>query len=217
MRLWLTGTLDEVKRAGEAVLADAVVANPATLRQWTEGRASVGEALVEVVEAVRAPLYVQLRGPGRRRFLEQFTAFRGACAEVMPMLPATVDGLAATHDLATAGEAVLVTGVCALQQAFLAGVAGASFVSPPYGRLMEAGFDADALIRDGVDLFAAAGGGPEVVPDGVRSTRDVEEVLRAGAQGVVVSLRVFYESFEHGVSLSTLERFERDWQNIPGA
>ncbi len=215
MRLWITGSLQEVKDAVTLGLVEAVVTNPTVISQWSAGTRTLEDVAAEACDATGLPLYVQLYGPDRRSFIRELRHLKEVSKLIVPKLPATMEGFAATRDLAFEGETVLVTAVCSLQQAFLAAVAGAGFVCPYFARINDAGQEAATLIHDTRNLYQSNGLATEIVPASIRSVQDLSASLLAGAHGAILPIKVFYNAFDNDLTKSSLATFEQDWQSIP--
>ncbi len=215
MRLWITGSLQEVKDAVKLGLAGAVVTNPTVISQWSSGTRALEDVVAEACDATGLPLYVQLYGPDKRSFIRELRHLKEISKLIVPKLPATMEGLAATRDLASEGETVLVTAVCSIQQAFLAAVAGAEFICPYFARLNDAGQEAATLIQDSRNLYEGNGFATEIIPASIRSIQDLSASLFAGAHGAILPVKVFYDAFENELTKSSLATFEQDWQTIP--
>lgn len=214
MRLWITGTVEEVKIAAETGMVGAVVTNPSVVARWARDGRRLDDLFAAVCDATKLPLYVQLRGPNRSAFLAEFESLRTVSERIHPKLPATADGLAATRELADEHVQVLVTAVCSISQAALAVAAGASFICPYFARLNDTGYEAYRLIEQIAGLYSRHDAQTQIVPASIRTTQDFEDVLLAGAHGAILPYAVFSSSIEHELTRKSLVEFESDWKQI---
>lgn len=214
MRLWITGTIDEVKIAAETGLVGAVVTNPSVVAKWVRDGRRPENIFADVCHATELPLYIQLRGPDSETFLAEFESLRGVSELIVPKLPATAEGLAAAKTLVGQHVQVLVTGVCTVAQAALAVAAGASFICPYFARLNDAGYEAGHLIEQIAGLYSRHDAPTQIVPASIRTTQDFENVLLAGADGAILPYPIFSSSIEHELTRRSLVEFESDWKQI---
>jgi transaldolase len=214
MHLWIAGSVEEVIRATGTGLVGAVVTNPTVIARWTAGGRSMESVLADAVRSVSVPVYVQLHGPDKHSFLRETESLKKLSTRIVPKLPATREGIEAVRELETAGIETLVTTVCSLPQAFAAAVAGASTICPYVARLNDVGDDAFRLIHTIREMYVRHDVTTKIMPASIRTTHDVEDVLRAGAHGVIIFYDLFETMFEHRVTRQSLEDFEKDWENI---
>ena len=212
MKLWIAGTIAQVKAVAATGLASAIVTNPTVVAQWTaaENR-PIEDIAADLVAATRLPLYIQLHGPSAETFLAEAAALRRLSPLILPKLPSTTEGLVACRALATQNIPVLVTTVCSVNQAYLAAVAGATSICPYYARLGESGRDPAEFIATVAQLYARHGLKTEILPASIRTLEQAEAALVAGASGVIIFDELFRQLCDHGVTASSLAGFEGDW------
>ena len=212
MKLWIAGSVAQVKAAAYTGLASAIVTNPTVVAQWTTAeRRPFEDIAAELVAETRLPLYIQLHGPSPEAFLAEAEALRRLSPLILPKLPSTTEGLVACRALASRDIPVLVTTVCSVNQAYLAAVAGAASICPYFARLGESGRDPAAFIATVAALYARHSLKTEILPASIRTPEQAEAALVAGASGLIVFDDLFRRLCDHEVTASSLEGFERDW------
>lgn len=211
MELWISGTIDEVVAAAESGLAAAVATNPTLIARWTADGRTLEDVVTEVTRRVEVPVYVQLHGPDVAGFLAEMAALRRISDRIFPKLVATHEGIQAAAQLAKEGMRPLVTAVCTLNQAFMAGAAGASYVAPYVGRIEDAGQDAIGLVRSIAQLYNMHGIETKIAAASVRTPAQAEASLLAGAHAIVVFYDVFQQLFESDLTQASIDGFEQDW------
>jgi len=100
-------------------------------------------------------------------------------------------------------------------QALLAARAGASYVSPFLGRLDDIGSDGMILIRDIADIFAVHEIDTEIIAASIRNPIHVIEAAKAGCNIATVPYNVIMQMINHPLTSSGIERFLKDWENVP--
>ncbi|MFW5729868.1 MAG: hypothetical protein ACOCYG_09405, partial [Spirochaetota bacterium] len=70
----------------------------------------------------------------------------------------------------------------------------------------------ERLVRDAV---AARGQlpAPLVVPAGIRTNAQAEAAIRAGADGIIVYVDLYWRMLEHPVTRESLRTHEEDWRS----
>ena len=132
-------------------------------------------------------------------------------------IPATLDGVEATHQLAREKIRVNFTLCFTVNQALLAAEAGAAFVCPFVGRLDDIGEDGMALVRDMVEVFARY---PQiktqVIAASIRHPHHCLEAARAGAHIATLPYAVLLQMIAHPLTDIGVKRFKEDWVKVMG-
>ena len=108
-----------------------------------------------------------------------------------------------------------VTLIFSAAQALLAARAGASFVSPFLGRLDDIGSDGMILIHDIADIFSIHGIETEIIAASIRNPIHVIEAAKAGCDIATVPYNVIMLMINHPLTTSGIEKFLKDWENVP--
>lgn len=213
MKLWIAGTVDQVIAAARTGLPTCIVTNPTVVAQWTQAAAQPIEKIAyQVVKSTKLPLYIQLHGPTTEQFIKEAEHFRSISKLILPKLPSTLEGLAATRILAKQNISVLVTTVCSVNQAYLAAAAGADSICPYFARLEESGVSAAKFISSVAAMYAREGIKTKILPASIRTVAQAEAALLAGATGVIIFDELFRKLCVHPVTDSSLTGFEADWK-----
>jgi len=119
------------------------------------------------------------------------------------------------HDLAlTWGIRTNATLVFSANQALLAALAGAAFVSPFVGRLDDAGHDGMGVVADIVEIFETYGLGAQVIAASIRHPRHIIQAALAGADIATVPYAVLMKAIKHPLTDVGIERFLADWAKV---
>jgi transaldolase len=101
-------------------------------------------------------------------------------------IPVSNEGLKAASKLTKAGHQVNVHLVYTLNQAYLAAVAGATYICPLVGRLQDQGHDSFALIEQAVKMVERYKYSSKIMVSSVRNPEHVRLALLSGAHAVTV-------------------------------
>ena len=121
------------------------------------------------------------------------------------------------HDLAlTWGIRTNATLVFSANQALLAALAGASYVSPFVGRLDDAGNNGMQVVADIVEIFAAYGFETQIIAASIRHPMHIVQAALLGADIATVPYAVLMKAIRHPLTDVGIERFLADWAKVSG-
>lgn len=136
----------------------------------------------------------------------------GDCATIK--VPCTYDGLMACNELSKKGIRVNVTLIFNSAQAVLAAKAGAKYVSPFVGRLVDNSIHGTECVRFISKMFREQMVMTEVLAASLRDVFSVTECLYHGADVVTMPPAVFEKMYGHVLTDKGLDLFDRDWAEV---
>ncbi|MEW5933798.1 MAG: transaldolase family protein, partial [Bacillota bacterium] len=126
----------------------------------------------------------------------------------------TEEGLRAVKVLAGEGIATNVTLVFSPNQALLAALAGATYVSPFVGRLDDVGAEGMEVVRTTVSIFRQYGFSTQVIAASIRHPMHVVAAAQAGAPVATLPYGVLMQMLRHPLTDVGIERFLADWAKV---
>ncbi|WP_374377448.1 transaldolase family protein [Dongia sp.] len=158
-----------------------VTTNPLILSK-AGGRVDLPTA-AEIVGLVRelgiGELQLQATGHDAAGLLASGKALRHLWHGVTVKVPATAAGFEAAATLCRDGVPVTITACYTAHQTMLAASIGAHYVAPYYGRMLDAGIDADGRL-DAMQSIAARQGNLRVLVASIRSLDQLETLTARG-------------------------------------
>lgn len=120
------------------------------------------------------------------------------------------------RDLALSwGVRINTTLVFSVNQALMAALAGAAFVSPFVGRMDDAGHNGMQVVADIMKVFNTYGIEAQVIAASIRHPRHIEQAALAGADIATVPYAVLMKAIEyHPLTKMGVERFMADWAKV---
>lgn len=213
MRLFLdTANIDEIREAVGWGVISGVTTNP-TLVAREQGR-TFAEILREITDVVPGPVSaeaISLDAPG---MIAEARTLAAAAENIVVKIPMTPEGLKAAKTLAGEGIRTNVTLVFSANQALLAALAGASYVSPFVGRLDDAGHDGMQVVRDIAQIFEIHGLESEIIAASIRHPLHVIDAAKAGADIATVPMKVLRVMVSHPLTDRGIEMFLADWKKV---
>ena len=134
--------------------------------------------------------------------------------EVTIKLPLTREGLIACKDLSGKGIKTNVTLCFSAAQAALAGLSGATYISPFVGRMNDNSCSGVELVRAISGLYCTQQIKTKVLAASLRDVHHVSRCLLYGASVVTLPTKVFDKMYDHVLTDAGLAIFEKDFAQI---
>lgn len=132
-------------------------------------------------------------------------------SNVVSKIPINPEGIKAVKYLSEIGIKTNVHLIFSLNQAIMAGVAGATYICPLVGRLYDIGHDGIELVKN---ILLALKKYPEikseVMVSSVRTPWHVEEAALIGAEVITIPPYVIEQMFQHPLTTKGINKFEED-------
>jgi len=116
--------------------------------------------------------------------------------------------------IAADGMATNATLAFSANQALLAALAGATYVSPFVGRLDDIGNEGMEVVRDTVEIYERYGLETRVIAASIRGTMHVTQAAKAGADIATVPFTVLTQMVKHTLTDAGVKRFLEDWEKF---
>jgi transaldolase len=168
------------------------------------------DRVVEICEAVQGPVSAECTSRDVPGLLEEGRRIAAWNKHVVVKIPMDANGLEATSVLSKEGIRINMTLIFSANQALLAALAGASYVSPFVGRLDDAGNDGMEVVRQSVAIFDRYNLPAQVLAASIRSPIHVTQAALAGAHVATLPYSVFQALLKHPLTDVGIERFLAD-------
>jgi transaldolase len=209
MRLFLdTANIDEIREVARMGVLSGVTTNPTLMAK--ERGVEYRDRVVEICEVVKGPVSAECIArdvPGIITEAKEIAAWH---PDVVVKIPIDAAGLEATVKLAKEGVKVNMTLVFSANQALLAALAGATYVSPFVGRLDDAGHDGMEVVRDAVEIIDRYHLPTQVIAASLRHPRHVIAAAKCGSHIATLPYQVFMAMLKHPLTDVGIERFLAD-------
>lgn len=213
MKIFLdSASLTEIREAMSWGAIDGVTTNPSLVAK--EHR-DFFPLLKEICETVNGPVSMETTSREAAGMIEEGRVFAKLHPHIVVKCPLTKEGLVATRQLAKEKIRVNVTLCFSATQALLAAKAGAYFISPFVGRLDDISNDGMGLIRDIKTIYANYNFPTQILVASIRHPMHVIEAARIGADIATMPYSVLQTLIKHPLTDAGLERFLKDWDQLP--
>lgn len=206
-----TANINEIKQANDLGVISGVTTNPSLIAK--EGR-NFEEVVKEICGIVDGPISAEVIGLKWDEMVKEARELAKIHPNVVIKIPMTPDGLRATKVLSGEGIKTNVTLIFSVNQALLAAIAGATYVSPFVGRLDDVGQDGMELISDIVEIFDQYALSTEVIAASIRHPLHVTAAAKVGAHIATIPYKVIMQMSQHPLTDLGIEKFMADWATL---
>ena len=212
LKLFLdTANIEEIREAAALGVISGVTTNPSLIAKEGRDFKAVVREIAAIVDGPVSAEVISLEAEGMVAEAEELAAIHPC---VVIKIPITAEGLKAVRTLKAKGIRTNVTLVFSANQALLAALAGANFVSPFVGRLDDVGHDGMALVADIAEIFAYYDFPTEIIAASIRHPLHVIAAARAGAHIATVPYKVLQQMIKHPQTDAGITQFLADWNKL---
>ncbi|MBV9583240.1 MAG: fructose-6-phosphate aldolase [Chloroflexi bacterium] len=213
-----TANLQDIEEALKRGFASGITTNPSILSK--EERRDFGTHIRDIIALLdryeaNIPLSVELFTTDPDEMIvqaKQFIADFGDYKNLAIKVPIGWDELRVIHAIRRMGAKVNCTCCMSYNQAIMAALAGANFVSLFWGRIRDTGSDAASVVRQVKQTFHEQGNSAEIIVGSIRQMIDVNEALQAGADIVTVPPKFFPLMCVHPKTDEAVQQFISDFR-----
>lgn len=190
-----------------------VTTNPLIIAREA-GNVDLAERIRGVIDASYGPVSVELTSESESAMLDEAYAYHAwAPSRIVIKVPFSEMGLRVTHALTSQDIRTNVTCLMNFNQAYLAALAGGTYVSIFSGRVQDMGYDVRPVIaqtRAQLDREKLAA---QIIVGSVRHLMDVNEALEHGAHIVTVTPTILRKMLHNPKTDETIREFNSAWAN----
>ena len=204
-----TANIDEIKEAASWGVIAGVTTNPSLVAK--EGR-DHKEVIAEITQIVEGPLSIETVSLDAEGMIKEAHEFVTWSPHAVIKVPMTEEGIKAVSQLSSEGIKTNVTLVFSANQALLAALAGATYISPFVGRLDDIGEEGMALIEEIREVYDNYFFDTQILAASIRHPRHVTSAAKVGADVATIPYKVLKQMFSHPLTDSGVEKFLSDWE-----
>lgn len=213
MKIFLdTADINEIKKAHETGMIEGITTNPTLIKRSGRDPVEVIREIANISDHLES-VSAEVVADTAEEMIDQAQAFNDIW-NVTIKVPCTVEGLKACTALAATGRKVNVTLIFSAGQAILARRAGAAYVSPFVGRMNDNSLSGVALVQTIAGLYNQHFSTTQVLAASIRDVHHVGRCFAAGANICTIPPKVFWGMYDHVLTDSGLDIFQKDWDSI---
>jgi len=178
------------------------------------GNVDLETRIKEVIEVSRGDVSVELTTETEKAMLDEAAKYHAwnpkrVCIKV----PFGETGLRVLHSLATRGVRTNVTCMMSFNQAYLAALAGATYVSLFAGRVRDMGYDIRPIIQETRAILDREKLESKIIVGSIRHMMDVNEGLQCGGHIITVPPAILRKMLWNPRTDETIREFNTAWAN----
>ncbi len=209
-----TADIKEIEEAVSWGIVSGCTTNPTLVS--VQGKVDFKGHIQRICELVQGPVSAEVVSLDAENMIKEARDIATWSSHVVIKIPMTWEGVKAAKVLSREGIKTNVTLVFSPNQALLAGLAGATYVSPFLGRLDDAGHDGMAVVGEIVDVYRKSGITTKVLAASIRHPLHVVQAAKIGADVATVPFKVLKQMVKHPLTDVGIERFLNDWKKVTG-
>ena len=213
MRIFLdTAIIEEVRQASKLGVISGVTTNPTLMAR--AGSTDYEATIKEIASIIPGPISTEVVVEGVEPMLQQAREMAAWAPNVVIKIPVNAVGLEVTSILAKENIKVNMTLCFSANQALLAALSGAAYISPFVGRLDDIGQDGMQLVEDILDIYDNYPDiNTEVIAASIRHPEHCLRAAGAGAHIATIPYDVLIKMTQHPMTDAGISRFLADWKN----
>ena len=206
-----TANLEQIREMQELGIIDGVTTNTNLLSR--EGAEPI-EQLKKICKIIDGPVSAEVIGLKTEEMVKEARELAKIAPNIVIKIPMTKGGIKAVKILESEKIKTNVTLVFSQNQVLMAAKAGASYISPFIGRLMDNGQNEIDMLRESMEIINAYDFKSEIIVASIRNTRHVIEAAKLGAHIATIPFSVLEKMFVHPNTEKGLESFLKDWKKL---
>jgi transaldolase len=208
-----TANVDEIKEAVSWGCVSGATTNPKIMSMEKAGY-SFQEKIEEILKIVKNPVSVEVTAEDFEGMVKEAEGYASWGENIVIKIPMGKEGLKAVNILEKEGIRTNVTAVMAVNQAILAALSGASYVSIFYGRVCDMGYDAFEVIKSTSELFRLHQIPSKIIVGSIRTLLDINRAFLGGADIVTVPFKFLKMMTENLQTEATVKEFNNVWKEM---
>jgi transaldolase len=203
----------EIKDIGAWGVLSGITTNPLIIAKEA-GNVDLEKRIKEIIEVSRGDVSVELTTENEKAMLEEAAKYHAWNPQrICIKVPFSEIGLRVLHQLVQKGVHTNVTCLMSFNQAYLASLAGATYVSLFSGRIRDMGYDVRPIIQETRDILDREKLASKIIVGSVRHMMDVNEALQCGAHILTVPPAILRKMLWNPRTDETIREFNTAWAN----
>lgn len=208
-----TANVEEIKEAISWGCISGATTNPKIMSQEKAGY-SFRDKIEEILRIVKNPVSVEVTAEDFDGMIKEAEEYASWDKNIVIKIPMGKEGLKAVDVLEKEEIRTNVTAIMAVNQAILAALSGASYVSIFYGRVCDMGYDAFEVIKNTSELFRLHQVPSKIIVGSIRTLLDINRTFLAGADIVTIPFKFLKMMTENLQTEATVKEFNNIWREM---
>ena len=207
-----TANIDEIREAASLGIISGVTTNPSLVSK--EATSDYETVVKTICSIVSGSVSAEVLAEDTESMIAEARVKASWAPNVTIKIPVTAAGLKATSTLSKEKVDINMTLCFSVNQALLAALAGATYVSPFVGRLDDVGHDGMQLVKEIVEIYSHYQFNTKGIAASIRHPLHCVVAAKAGAHIATVPYKVLMQMIRHPLTDVGIDRFLSDWRRV---
>lgn len=209
-----TADINEIKEAVSWGMVSGITTNPKIV-SCLEGKVSLKPRILEMVKLCDGPISVEVVSEDIGDMIKEAKKYASWHKNIVIKVPMGIEGLKLVKILEKDCDIrTNVTAVMATNQAILAALSGATYVSVFFARIGDMGYEATQVIKETSDLLKKSGIKSKIISGSIRHIMDVNRSFLAGADIVTVPFKFLKQMSRNPRTEESIAEFNSAWKEM---
>lgn len=208
--------LNAIERLARFMPIHGVTTNPSIIAKGGKPLAQALPALRSIIGSDKI-LFAQVMSEKAEDMVKEAAHLQTLDEKLVVKVPVTPEGLLAIQQLKTRNILTLGTAVYSPMQAFMAALAGASYVAPYVNRIDAQGGSGIKCVQELQQLLNLHAPQCQILAASFKTPRQVLDCLLAGCTSVTLPIDVAEQLVRSPAVDAAITQFNQDWQQAFGA
>ena len=209
-----TANLEQIEEANDLGILDGVTTNPSLMaKEGITGIEAVKAHYEKICAIVDGDVSAEVISTEYMGMLKEGESLAEIAPNIVVKIPMIRNGVKAIKTLTERGISTNCTLVFSAGQAILAAKAGATYLSPFIGRIDDTNWQGMDLISEIAEIYAMQMYETQILAASIRSSRQIVDCAKAGADVVTCPLKSILGLFNHPLTDIGLAKFLADYNN----
>ncbi|MBC7473755.1 MAG: fructose-6-phosphate aldolase [Candidatus Sericytochromatia bacterium] len=212
MKLFIdSANIDEIKEVAGWGVVSGVTTNPSLIAK--EGK-DFKSTILQICRIIEGPVSAEVLSLRTEDMIKDGREYSSWHPNIVVKLPMSEQGIKATKILSNDGIKTNITLVFSANQALLAALAGATFISPFIGRIEDTGHEGMSIIEEIRTIFDHYVFDTQIITASIRSPQHVTMAAKIGSDISTIPHKILKQMFKHPLTESGIKQFSEDWQSL---
>ncbi len=210
-----TANIDHIRHAAKLGVISGVTTNPSlvAMEEGVDFKAAIQE-ICSIIPRPPGHVSAEVLSLDAEGMIEEARRLSSWHENVVVKIPASEAGLEAISVLSPEKVKTNFTLCFSVNQALLAAIVGATYISPFVGRLDDIGHQGMEVVKDAVEIFDYYDLPTQVIAASLRHPQHVIAAAKAGAHVATVPYSVLMQMIRHPLTDIGISRFAEDWKKV---
>lgn len=203
-----SANISEIIECNKMGVIKGVTTNPSLLAGMST---KLNDIVKQIVAVINGPVNVEVLSLSSEDMVMEAKQLVKISSNIIIKIPMGIEGLKAVNELSKCGLKTNVTLIFSKEQAYLAAMAGATYVSPFIGRLEDVGQSGSEIIADIKGIYNMCNIETKIIAASIRNPKHVNEAMIYGADYATVPYKTIMAMCKHNLTDKGIRKFLQDY------